>query len=458
MDAGPHLGCLNGRWRRWHTAEGDRIATQGVSVLATYKATPPTFDDEQGVGEMNEHYGSADAVQREAARWFKQAWDPDMRLGEWWTALAESGWGYPTWPSEWFGKGLPTAVARIVVEERRKAGALGPPNGVATTLAAPTIIKHGSDEQRMNYLPDIVSGRTVWCQLFSEPEAGSDLASVRTVARRDGDRWIVTGQKVWTSGAQIADFGILLARTNSTAERHRGLSYFVIDMRQEAVTSQPIKEMTGDAAFNAVFLDEAVVPADGLIGDIDDGWRVALTTLTSERTTMGAGSMTGSGGMTKLSIGRPNLSERVGDLAEQAGRRPEPSRYGGGNGDLLVSLARRYGKADDVVIRQQIAHIYSMLRIAQFTSLRARAKLETQGSTGPETSIGKLAASRLARSIRETAMAIVGMDGTTTASTDQELLRVERLVLSSPLWSIAGGTDEVQKNIIGERVLGLPKG
>ena len=255
MDAGPHLGCLNGRWRRWHTAERARIATQGVSVLATYKATPPTFDDEQGVGEMNEVYGSADAVQREAARWFKQAWDPDMRLGEWWTALAESGWGYPTWPSEWFGKGLPTAVARIVVEERRKAGALGPPNGVATTLAAPTIIKHGSDEQRMNYLPDIVSGRTVWCQLFSEPEAGSDLASVRTVARRDGDRWIVTGQKVWTSGAQIADFGILLARTNSTAERHRGLSYFVIDMRQEAVTSQPIKEMTGDAAFNAVFLD-----------------------------------------------------------------------------------------------------------------------------------------------------------------------------------------------------------
>ena len=238
-------------------------------------------------------------VRAEAAAWFAANWDPALTLGEWWQRLGDAGWGYPTWPVGRFGRGLSNEAASGVAEERRRVGAFGAPAGIASMLAGPTLLAHGTADQLDRFLPGIVSGEHIWCQLFSEPSAGSDLASLRTRAERDGDRWVVNGQKVWTSGAHKASYGILIARTDPDAPKHRGISYFVIDMRQPGVEVRPLKEMTGRAVFNEVFFTDAVVPAENLIGDLHDGWRVALTTLANERNGLGANA---SGGGGKLDI------------------------------------------------------------------------------------------------------------------------------------------------------------
>lgn len=405
---------------------------------------------------MSDPGQAAEDVRREAAEWFERNWNPQLTLGDWWTALAASGWGYPTWPKAWYGKGLSASMARVVIEERRRAGALGPAGGVAASLAAPTIIRHGSAAQQQRFLPDIVAGRTLWCQLFSEPGAGSDLASVQTSAVLDGDEWVLSGQKVWTSGAHIADYGILIARTDVEADKHHGITYFVVNMRQPGIEIRPIREMTGDAVFNEVFLTDVRTPAENVIGAVNDGWTVALTTLGHERTTLGAGSMSSAGGMSGVSVSRPDLAEKAGDVAARAGRSARTGEFGGGSGDLIVELARRFGRTGDPLVRQDIARIYSLLRIAHFTSLRAQAAAERGRPPGPEASIGKLAASRLSRLARDAVLQVMGPYGLLAGPDEVTNGRAERLVLSSPLWSIGGGTDEVQRNVIGERVLGLP--
>lgn len=405
---------------------------------------------------MTEAGVSLEEIRRDAAAWFASNWSPDLTLAEWWGQLADSGWGYPTWPTSWYGRGLSSSEARVVQEERRRVGALGPAGGVAATLAAPTILRHGTPSQQRRFLPDIVTGRALWCQLFSEPGAGSDLASVQTRGTFDGDSWVISGQKVWTSGAHVADFGILIARTDVNADKHHGITYFVVDMRQPGVEVRPIREMTGDAVFNEVFLTEVRVPAEQVIGEVNDGWRVALTTLGHERTTLGAGSMSSAGGMSGISVSRPNLDEPVGDIAARVGRSAGTGRFGGGSGDLIVELARRFDKLGDPVVRQDIARIYSMLRIAHFTALRAQAAAERGMPPGPEASIGKLAASRLSRLARDATLHVLGAHGLLAGADEATGGRVERLALSTPLWSIGGGTDEVQHNVIGERVLGLP--
>jgi len=398
-----------------------------------------------------------DGPSRELARnWFSQNWDPEMSLGAWWELLAESGWGYPTWPTEWYGRGLSSSAARAVMEERRRVGALGPAGGVATTLAAPTILTWGTQELKKWFIPEMVRGRQVWCQLFSEPGSGSDLASLRTRAVRDGDEWRITGQKVWSSGAHLADFGILIARSDPDQEKHRGITYFIIDMRQAGIEVRPIREMTGEALFNEVFFDEAHIPDHYRVGDVNEGWRVALTTLGHERSTLGAGSMGSSGGMSGMSVSRPDLSERVGDVASRSGRNAATGRYGGGNGDLLVELAQQYGKLKDPLVRQDIAKVYSLLRIGTFTAGRVQAAAQSGAQPGPEMSVGKLAATRLSRLVRDALPRVLGPAGMLGGPSDVTGGRVEKVVLSSPLWSIGGGTDEIQHNIVGERVLGLP--
>jgi len=396
------------------------------------------------------------AIEKEARNWFEQNWDPKLSLGAWWERLAASGWGFPTWPAESHGRGLPPEAMRIVADVRRSVGALGPPAGIAQNLAGPTIWTHGTEEQKKRFLPNIVTGKEIWCQLFSEPGAGSDLAGLRTKAERDGDEWVVNGQKIWTSGAQFAKYGILIARTNSEVRKHRGLSYFVIEIDQPGIEIRPITEMTGRAIFNEVFFTDARVPHANLLGEQNGGWGVTLTTLAHERTMLGAGSM-GGGGMVGLSIGENDLNAIVGDLVpHMEGSSRTDSKFGGPNGEMLVDLARKYDKIDDPLTRQDIARVYTLLEIGRYTVLRSKASQSRSGRPGPEVSTGKLAANAMIRELRESVLRILGPAGV-LAGKDGELGgRIENMVLSSPLFPIGGGTDQIQRNIIGERVLGLP--
>jgi alkylation response protein AidB-like acyl-CoA dehydrogenase len=390
-------------------------------------------------------------VVAQAQAWFAANWDPELSLREWWRRLAESGWGFPTWPSRWYGRDLDGPEARAVVAARQAAGAAAPPAGIAQNLAGPTIVAHGTNAQQARFLPGIVAGE-IWCQLFSEPGAGSDLASVQTRALRDGDEWIVNGQKVWTSGAHVARYGILLARTDPSVPKHRGLSYFVIEMDQPGIEVRPIREMTGRSIFNEVFLTDARVPASNQIGADGDGWSVALTTLANERTMLGAGSFGSSG--SGVAIRPIDLDSRAGELV----RRDDPSHgpRRAGATDLVRAVLEQYGDRDDPIVRQEVARVFSLVEIARYTDLRARATLEAGRRPGPEVSVGKLAASNLLQTLRDTLFRICGPNATLWGDDAPMGGRVHEVGFSSYLISIGGGTDQVQRNIIGERVLGLP--
>ncbi len=400
----------------------------------------------------------AAAVRSEARAWFAENWDPDLTLGDWWERLAESGWGFPTWSSDWYGRGMPSQLAAVVAEERKQAGAFGPPSGIGVMMAGPTIVAHGTDEQRKRFLPNMVSGKEVWCQLFSEPGSGSDLASLQTRAVRDGDEWVVNGQKVWTSGAQFSKWGILIARTNPDVPKHKGITYFVIDMDQPGIEVRPLKEMTGGATFNEVFFTDARVPDANVVGDVGEGWGVAVTTLAHERNSLGAGGMGGMGGGDI--IGRPDLTRRVSDLVNASSGGGEmagmAAAFGGGGGSMIKMLPQLFGKSGDRIVRQDIARIYTLLEIARFTGLRAQAAAARGDRPGPEVSTGKLMASTIVRTLRDAGLRIEGPHGMLHGSDAPLGGMLQFLALFSPAVSIAGGTDEVQRNIIGERVLGLP--
>jgi len=400
----------------------------------------------------------AAAVRNEARAWFEEHWDPDLTLGEWWERLAESGWGFPTWSPDWYGRGLSSRLAAVVGEERKRAGAFGPPSGIGVMMAGPTIVAHGTDEQRKRFLPNMVSGKEVWCQLFSEPGSGSDLASLQTRAVRDGDEWVVNGQKVWTSGAQFSKWGILIARTNPEVPKHKGITYFVIDMDQPGIEVRPLKEMTGGATFNEVFFTDARVPDANVLGEVGEGWGVAVTTLAHERNSLGAGGMGGMGG--GEIIGRPDLTRRVGDLVNASSGGGEmagmAAAFGGGGGAMIKMLPQLFAKGGDPVVRQDIARIYTLLEIARFTGLRAQAAAARGERPGPEVSTGKLMASTIVRTLRDVGLRIEGPHGMLHGDDAPLGGMLQFLALFSPAVSIAGGTDEVQRNIIGERVLGLP--
>ena len=215
---------------------------------------------------------STDVV-AEVQAWLERNWDPELTVAEWWERLGTDGWSAPTLPREWYGRGLGRGDGIRVQQAIGAFGAVGPPGGLGLLLAAPTIAIHGDDAQRDRYIRDIVTGQKAWCQLFSEPGAGSDLAGLTTRAERDGDVWIVNGQKVWTSGAQTADMGMLLARTNSDVPKHEGISWFAFDMHQPGVEVRPLREMTGSALFNEVFLTDAVVEHSAAVGGSTTGGR-----------------------------------------------------------------------------------------------------------------------------------------------------------------------------------------
>jgi alkylation response protein AidB-like acyl-CoA dehydrogenase len=403
---------------------------------------------------------SAEDVRVEARAWFEDHWDPELTLEQWWDMFGLSGWAFPTWPEQALGKGLDSQTARVVTEERARAGAYGPPSGIGPMMCGPTIAEHGTAEQIERFLPDLACGRLIWCQLFSEPGSGSDLASIQTWAERDGDEWTVNGQKVWTSGAQHSRYGILIARTNRDVPKHEGITFFVLDLDQPGVEVRPLREMTGGATFNEVFFTDARIPDTDRIGDVDRGWSVAVTTLSHERKNLGSGGLGGMAGGAMLGIdiggagggsGRPDPNAKVGDLATGDGG---PGFSMGG--DMIRMVPMLLGKEASGVDRQDLARLYTLMEIARYTGLRSKAAAERGDAPGPEQSTGKLMVSNLMRLMRDFMLQLEGPAGMLMGDDAPMGGMAQWMALFSPAISIAGGTDEVQRNIIGERVLGLP--
>ena len=394
-----------------------------------------------------------ESVKADAQRWFAEYWDPDLPLGQWWQLLADSGWAFPSWPEGFGGRGLSSAATKAAVQARREAGAFGPPNGVATFLAAPTIMHYGTEEQKRKYIPKIVNGQEIWCQLFSEPGAGSDMAGLATKAIRDGDEWIVNGQKVWNSGAQWAQYGILIARTDPQQPKHRGITYFLIDMEQDGVDVRPLKEMTGDAAFNEVFLNDARVAESDRLGDLGDGWRVAMTTLSHERDPDNAGM-----GDT-AAFGEIDLAESVGEYSATLLSKNDgfSLALSGGVTRVLEGVTSQFEASEDPKVRQKLASILEMRRTSRWSGMRAAAKIKSGGQPGPEVSTLKLLGSEMGRQIRDVGLESMGAHGMLYGQDAPVDGLFHAYSMFTPAQSIAGGSDEVQRNIIGERVLGLPR-
>src|SRR5579875_75252 len=305
------------------------------------------------------------AVRSEVRRWLSEVWDPERPLAEWREILVDSGWAAPTWPADCYGRDLPDALGPVVALEMASAGAVGPAGGSGFVLAAPTLLRHGSDEIKKRLLRGILTGRERWCQLFSEPGSGSDLAGLTTRAVRDGDEWVVDGQKVWTTGAREAAYGMLLARTDWDVPKHRGITYFALPMEQDGVEVRPLRQMNGHASFNEVFLTEARVPAANVVGQEGEGWAAALTTLAHERN-LGA------------NRNAPGTTAPAGRTAREAAE--EAAGYNrtyvwypqrAGRPDLLAAQARSGARAGDPVVRQRLADVEARERTARWNVARA---------------------------------------------------------------------------------------
>jgi alkylation response protein AidB-like acyl-CoA dehydrogenase len=388
-------------------------------------------------------------IRAELASWVRQHWNPDMPLADWRELLADSGWGAPSWPERWGGRGWPAWTDDLVASELIALGAVGAPVGLGMALAAPTLLAHGSDKIKQRLIRPILTGEQTWCQLFSEPGAGSDLAGLSTSAVRDGAQWVVNGQKVWNTSAHHADMGMLLARSDSQVPKHRGLTYFALPMRQAGVEARPLRQMNFHASFNEVFLTDAGVPAENVIGEIGGGWAVALTTLAYERR-FGA-------------MRPPRYDPRPGRALDEARAESDahfavyswyPQRAG--RADLVIEHARAAGVADDPVIRQAIARLVTLQRVSAWTAERAAVARARGARPGAEGSVGKLALSNLAREAARVHSMIARAQALLTGPDSPMSGTIAEVLLSVPAQSIAGGTDEIQKNIIAEKVLGLP--
>ena len=418
----------------------------------------------------------------ELRTWLEENWNPDLTVGEWWERLGMAGWSAPMLPADSYGRGLTRGDALAVASTIAAFGAMGAPQGMSIGLASPTITTHGTRDQIDRLIPPAVTGKVAYCQLFSEPGAGSDLAGLTCKAVKDGDIWHVNGQKVWTSGGQYADMGMLLARTNPEAPKHQGITWFAIDMHQPGVEIRPLKEMTGHAMFNEVFLSDAEVHDDNRIGDVNNGWAAANTTLFHERSGMGARGG-GGGGMAMARMARAggvagDLDKRAGDYAPQARKavtatelpkEEKKPRKRVSPAQAHINLARELGKLDDPVIRQRIAQAHILGTIAQYTTERHKAVRSQGGDIPGVPNFSKLLMADIVRLNRDLGMQILGARGTLHSydGADNEALAklpgsaaaaaVTSQALGAQALPIYGGTDQIQKNIVGERVLGLPK-
>jgi len=358
---------------------------------------------------------------------------------EWHRKLYDAGYLGMGWPKEYGGQNARPMEQAIVGAEMARVNAPAAVNGLGIGIVGPTIIHHGTEEQKQRYIRNILNADEIWCQLYSEPNAGSDLAGLRTRADRVGDEYIVNGQKIWTSGGLNADWGILLARTDPDAPKHQGISCFLLDMHAPGVEVRPIKQISGSSEFCEVFFTDVPVPAENLIGELNRGWQIAQTTLSYER-----------GG---------NTLSRVSRQLAQFDRLLEVARTLKRNGRPAI---------EDPIIRQQLGQMYAEIEVLRYATLRLLSRLEKGLRPGPDSSISKLYYSELDKRLQEMTQTILGPYGqlTTGLSPDLALDGGEGegdggTWAHSFVWSRAGtiyaGSNEIQKNIIGERVLGLPK-
>jgi acyl-CoA dehydrogenase len=344
---------------------------------------------------------------------------------EWQAKKADAGWACLTWPKEYGGQGLGRMENVIFNQEEAKFKLPANIYAIGHGMLGPTLIAHGTEEQKRKYLPNMIQGSEVWCQAFSEPDAGSDLAALRTSAVRDGDEWVLNGQKIWCTGAQYCKWGMLPARSDPNATKHAGLTYFILDMESPGIEIRPIKQINGGQAFNEIFFSDVRIPDANRLGAEGDGWSVAITTLMHERLSIGAGGSVG----------------RFRELLR------------------LARGSRRNGKPaiQDSAVRQKLADIYIRSKGIQYTGYRALSALSRGDTPGPEGSIGKAVGAPLMQEIAAFAVELQGpMGGLADPTVAPQEASWQESYLSAPGMRIAGGTDEILKNIIAERVLQLP--
>lgn len=394
----------------------DELRAEALSFLES--DAEPRKEVRQAWGEGPDHVGlftertpEEDAAELAAAK-------------AWRAKVYDAGFGWISGPPKYGGRGLPRDYERLYQSLEAGFDVPGPaPFGIGLGMVAPTILAHAREEAKQRYLPAMYRGDVIACQLFSEPVAGSDLAGIQTKALRDGDEWVLAGQKVWTSGAQYSDIGEIITRTATYPEsRHRGLTMFLVDMRAPGVEVRPLRQMTGGASFNEVFFTDVRVPDEMRLGDVDEGWTVALTTLMNERAAIG-------GGAAAPGLG---VAKRLQELAHQLGASADPR------------------------VRQQLADVFIHGQVARYTNLRAMAKLRAGQLPGPELSTLKLSLTNNLQRISRAASSILGPR--LTANTGEwGTYSWAEFILGVPGMRVAGGTDEIMRNIVGERVLGLPK-
>ncbi len=371
---------------------------------------------------------SGDNLRTEVAVWLAAHWDPEMPGGPraWLTKVVEARWAVPRWPTQWFGRGLSDSDARIIEAEFAKVRAPGSGQD-RTNLWANTLLACGTETLKQKLIAPLLRGEVGMCLLYSEPGAGSDLAGVRTRADADGARFIVNGQKVWTSFAATADYGMLIARTDWDVPKHKGISFFFLPMKQAGVEVRPLRQITGEAQFNEVFLTDAIVPAENVLGGLGGGWRVLQTALAYERSVMGDAARGGRSGAAEATTEEP-----------------------------LVALAREAGCLNDPVIRQEIAKAIALKKLNALNTARAKADLQ-QGTSSSIMSLGKLAMSRILHEEARVRTLILGAASLFEGPEHPRAEDANFLTLNAYFTSIGGGTDQIQRNIIGERVLGLPR-
>lgn len=351
-------------------------------------------------------------------------YDPLTEAKKWQKKKADAGWACIAWPKEYGGRNATPIQSVIWNQEEGVFGQLSRTFIIGQGMCAPTMMAYASESQKERYLPRLSSGEEVWCQLFSEPHGGSDLAGLRTKAEKDGDDWVINGQKIWTSGAQHSDFGILITRTDPEVAKHRGLTMFFLDMKSEGVDIRPIKQANGDSGFNEVYFDNVRIPDEQRLGEVGEGWQVSLTTLMNERLAIGG----------SIATGFPEIKALVDEL-----------RFAGGSA------------INNPAVRSKLADWYAKSAGLKNTASRAISALSKGETPGPENSIGKLVAGGMMQDIAKFGLDLQGLGG---AIVDPEMAagsaRLQAMLMRSPAVRIEGGTDQILRNIIAERVLGLP--
>lgn len=374
---------------------------------------------------------AADDLRTEVREWLSANWSPLPKTDDPWVSAPEriawlekvldAGYAVPTYPTEWFGRGYPGELANVIGQEFSAIKAPGARQD-KYNIPANTALKLGTDALKRDLLRDFLVERSRTCLLYSEPGAGSDLAAVRTTAVKDGDQWVVNGQKVWTSGALTADYALLLARTDWDVPKHKGLSLFIMPMKQPGIEVRPLVQITGESHFNEVFISDATVSDDYLLGGEGNGWRALQTALAYERSIMG-------------DSGRGSRNRKA---------------------DSLIELAREHGVLDDPAVRYPLAKVLALRELNKLNNARAKAAT-TQGTSSSIMSLGKLAMSRILHTEAAMKTQIIGAQALLAGPDNPVADDVNFLTLNAYFTSIGGGTDQIQRNIIGERVLGLPK-